>query len=54
MIALRPVTMGTTVSEYAEKLRAAHAYRDDFEVHGLSVQLTEALAVYWHAASALK
>jgi 5-methyltetrahydrofolate--homocysteine methyltransferase len=36
------------VSEYADKLRAAHAYRDYFEVHGLSVQLAEALAEYWH------
>jgi 5-methyltetrahydrofolate--homocysteine methyltransferase len=40
--------MGQPVSEYAEKLRAAHAYRDYFEVHGLSVQLTEALAEHWH------
>ncbi|MEP6697869.1 MAG: vitamin B12 dependent-methionine synthase activation domain-containing protein, partial [Pseudonocardiales bacterium] len=26
----------------------ANAYRDYLEVHGLSVQLTEALAEYWH------
>ncbi len=48
VIAMQLVTMGTPVSEYAEKLRASHAYRDYFEVHGLSVQLTEALAEYWH------
>jgi 5-methyltetrahydrofolate--homocysteine methyltransferase len=48
VLALQLVTMGTPVSEYAEKLRASHAYRDYFEVHGLSVQLTEALAEYWH------
>jgi 5-methyltetrahydrofolate--homocysteine methyltransferase len=41
------VTIGRPVSESAEKLRAAHA-RDYFEVHGLSVQLAEALAEYWH------
>ena len=30
------------------ELFAANAYRDYLEVHGLSVQLTEALAEYWH------
>jgi len=29
-------------------LFAANAYRDYLEVHGLSVQLTEALAEFWH------
>ncbi len=48
VIGMQLVTMGEPVSEYAEKLRAAHAYRDYFEVHGLSVQLTEALAEHWH------
>jgi 5-methyltetrahydrofolate--homocysteine methyltransferase len=48
VIAMQLVTVGNPVSEYAEKLRAAHAYRDYFEVHGLSVQLTEALAEHWH------
>jgi 5-methyltetrahydrofolate--homocysteine methyltransferase len=48
VLGMQLVTMGTPVSEYAEKLRASHAYRDYFEVHGLSVQLTEALAEYWH------
>ena len=48
VIAMQLVTVGSPVSEYAEKLRAAHAYRDYFEVHGLSVQLTEALAEHWH------
>src|SRR5690606_2286676 len=48
VIAVQLVTVGSPVSEYAEKLRAAHAYRDYFEVHGLSVQLTEALAEHWH------
>jgi 5-methyltetrahydrofolate--homocysteine methyltransferase len=48
VIGLQLVTVGQPVSEYAEKLRAANAYRDYFEVHGLSVQLAEALAEYWH------
>jgi 5-methyltetrahydrofolate--homocysteine methyltransferase len=48
VIAMQLVTVGSPVSEYAEKLRVAHAYRDYFEVHGLSVQLTEALAEHWH------
>jgi 5-methyltetrahydrofolate--homocysteine methyltransferase len=48
VIGMQLVTVGQPVSEYAEKLRAGHNYRDYFEVHGLSVQLTEALAEYWH------
>jgi 5-methyltetrahydrofolate--homocysteine methyltransferase len=48
VIGMQLVTVGQPVSEYAEKLRAANAYRDYFEVHGLSVQLAEALAEYWH------
>jgi 5-methyltetrahydrofolate--homocysteine methyltransferase len=48
VIGLQLVTIGRPISEYAEKLRAAHHYRDYFEVHGLSVQLAEALAEYWH------
>jgi 5-methyltetrahydrofolate--homocysteine methyltransferase len=43
------VTMGSRVSEVTGELFAANAYRDYLELHGLSVQLTEALAEYWHA-----
>ena len=43
------VTMGERVSEVAGELFAKNAYRDYLELHGLSVQLTEALAEYWHA-----
>jgi 5-methyltetrahydrofolate--homocysteine methyltransferase len=43
------VTMGARVSEVTAELFAANAYRDYLELHGLSVQLTEALAEYWHA-----
>ncbi|MBE1490323.1 methionine synthase [Plantactinospora soyae] len=48
VVALQLVTVGQPVSEYAAKLFAADEYRDYLEVHGLSVQLTEALAEYWH------
>ncbi|HJU96759.1 MAG TPA: methionine synthase [Jiangellaceae bacterium] len=43
------VTVGSKVAEATAKLFAEHAYRDYLELHGLSVQLTEALAEYWHA-----
>jgi 5-methyltetrahydrofolate--homocysteine methyltransferase len=42
------VTMGRPIADYANELFAADAYRDYLEVHGLGVQLTEALAEYWH------
>jgi 5-methyltetrahydrofolate--homocysteine methyltransferase len=49
VIAFHVVTMGNPVAEAANKLFAADAYRDYLELHGLSVQLTEALAEMWHA-----
>jgi 5-methyltetrahydrofolate--homocysteine methyltransferase len=49
VIALDVVTMGNHVSEVTAKLFAENAYRDYLELHGLSVQLTEALAEMWHA-----
>jgi 5-methyltetrahydrofolate--homocysteine methyltransferase len=42
------VTVGQPISEYTAKMFARDEYRDYLEVHGLSVQLTEALAEYWH------
>ena len=48
VVAFHVVTMGTRVSEVTGELFAANAYRDYLELHGLSVQLTEALAEYWH------
>ncbi|HEX6446465.1 MAG TPA: vitamin B12 dependent-methionine synthase activation domain-containing protein, partial [Streptosporangiales bacterium] len=42
------VTVGSRISDYAHELFEKNAYRDYLEVHGLSVQLTEALAEYWH------
>ena len=42
------VTMGTPIADFANELFAGDNYRDYLEVHGLSVQLTEALAEFWH------
>ncbi|KZB88119.1 methionine synthase [Amycolatopsis regifaucium] len=42
------VTMGQPIADYANELFAGNSYRDYLEVHGLGVQLTEALAEYWH------
>ncbi|HEX4250415.1 MAG TPA: methionine synthase [Pseudonocardia sp.] len=42
------VTMGQQIADYAHELFVKDAYRDYLEVHGLGVQLTEALAEYWH------
>ncbi len=49
VVAFHVVTMGNRVSEATAELFAKDAYRDYLELHGLSVQLTEALAEYWHA-----
>jgi 5-methyltetrahydrofolate--homocysteine methyltransferase len=48
VVAMQLVTVGQPISEYTAKLFARNEYRDYLEVHGLSVQLTEALAEYWH------
>ncbi|MEU7880409.1 methionine synthase [Microbispora bryophytorum] len=49
VVAFQVVTMGNRISEATAELFAKDAYRDYLELHGLSVQLTEALAEYWHA-----
>ena len=41
-------TMGNPIADFANELFAANSYRDYLEVHGIGVQLTEALAEYWH------
>jgi 5-methyltetrahydrofolate--homocysteine methyltransferase len=48
VIGFQVVTMGERISRFTAALFEAHAYRDYLEAHGLSVQLTEALAEYWH------
>jgi 5-methyltetrahydrofolate--homocysteine methyltransferase len=49
VVAFQIVTMGSEVSKATATLFAANAYREYLELHGLSVQLTEALAEHWHA-----
>jgi 5-methyltetrahydrofolate--homocysteine methyltransferase len=49
VIAFHLVTMGAAVGLATAKLFEQNAYRDYLELHGLSVQLTEALAEMWHA-----
>lgn len=49
VVAFHVVTMGAAASQATGTLFEANAYRDYLELHGLSVQLTEALAEYWHA-----
>ncbi|MHA6618327.1 methionine synthase [Pseudonocardia sp. DLS-67] len=48
VLPLHLVTMGQPIADHANALFAEDAYRDYLEVHGLGVQLTEALAEYWH------
>lgn len=49
VVAFHVVTMGNAVSQATAELFERHAYREYLELHGLSVQLTEALAEHWHA-----
>jgi 5-methyltetrahydrofolate--homocysteine methyltransferase len=49
VVAFHLVTMGAQVSKVTASLFEQNAYRDYLELHGLSVQLTEALAEMWHA-----
>ena len=42
------VTMGQPVSEKAAELFAANKYQDYLELHGIGVEMAEALAEYWH------
>jgi 5-methyltetrahydrofolate--homocysteine methyltransferase len=48
VIAFQVVTIGPKVSEVTAGLFADNAYRDYLELHGLSVQLAEALAEFGH------
>ena len=49
VIAFQLVTMGSRIAQETAVLFEGNAYRDYLELHGLSVQLTEALAEMWHA-----
>ncbi|TDC91712.1 methionine synthase [Saccharopolyspora aridisoli] len=48
VLPIQLVTMGQPIADFANALFAKNAYRDYLEVHGMGVQLTEALAEYWH------
>ena len=43
------VTVGAEVDKHTAKLFEANAYREYMELHGLAMQLTEAMAEFWHA-----
>ncbi|MGW0565188.1 methionine synthase [Streptomyces sp. NPDC003016] len=49
VVGLQVVTVGSKIGEATAELFASNSYRDYLELHGLSVQLAEALAEYWHA-----
>ncbi|MFE4620877.1 methionine synthase [Streptomyces sp. NPDC056747] len=49
VVGLQVVTVGSKIGEATAKLFASDSYRDYLELHGLSVQLAEAMAEYWHA-----
>ncbi|MFJ6751054.1 MULTISPECIES: methionine synthase [unclassified Streptomyces] len=49
VVGLQVVTVGSKIGGATAELFEANAYRDYLELHGLSVQLAEALAEYWHA-----
>ncbi|TQN31827.1 methionine synthase (B12-dependent) [Haloactinospora alba] len=48
VVSFQVVTVGSAISQATQELFEKNAYRDYLELHGLSVQLTEALAEYWH------
>jgi 5-methyltetrahydrofolate--homocysteine methyltransferase len=49
VVGFHMVTVGSKISTVTQELFENDAYRDYLELHGLSVQLAEALAEYWHA-----
>ncbi|WAX80875.1 methionine synthase [Streptomyces sp. KMM 9044] len=49
VVGFQVVTVGSRIGEETARMFEANAYRDYLELHGLSVQLAEALAEYWHA-----
>jgi 5-methyltetrahydrofolate--homocysteine methyltransferase len=48
VVGFQVVTIGSRISGATGELFAENAYRDYLELHGLSVQLAEALAEFWH------
>ncbi|NBX24209.1 MAG: methionine synthase, partial [Microbacteriaceae bacterium] len=48
-VAVQLATAGAKVDEVTAAMFAADQYRDYMELNGLTMQLTEALAEYWHS-----
>ena len=48
VVAFHVVTMGRSASEATAELFAADRYREYLELHGVTVEMAEALAEYWH------
>lgn len=49
VVPMQLVTAGSAVDAFTARMFAENQYRDYLELHGLTMQLTEALAEYWHA-----
>jgi 5-methyltetrahydrofolate--homocysteine methyltransferase len=49
VVSFQVITMGQSISDAITKLFNQNLYREYLELHGLSVQLTEALTEMWHA-----
>ena len=49
VLPIQLVTVGAEVDKHTAKLFEANSYREYMELHGLAMQLTEALAEFWHA-----
>jgi 5-methyltetrahydrofolate--homocysteine methyltransferase len=48
VIGMHVVTMGLAASEATARLFADNRYREYLELHGVTVEMAEALAEYWH------
>ncbi len=48
VVAFHVVTMGLEASEATARLFTANRYREYLELHGVTVEMAEALAEYWH------
>lgn len=49
VLGLQLVTFGSAVEKVTAKLFAENSYREYMELNGLAMQLTEALAEFWHS-----
>lgn len=49
VVAVQLATAGAKVDEVTARMFAQNQYRDYMELNGLTMQLTEALAEYWHS-----